>query len=135
MKRCPCCSGCYPDDLIYCPSCGGGNKVELATREEYTNRTGKGFETIKSKYIKEKRFINIRNDFDKMDSARKFREEKELKEAQQREDLNIPRCPICGSTDLKKLDALDRGFSVFMLGLGSNKIGKTYQCKNCKSTF
>ena len=49
--------------------------------------------------------------------------------------VNIPKCPICGSTNLKKLDALDRGFSVFMLGLGSNKIGKTYQCKNCKSTF
>lgn len=48
---------------------------------------------------------------------------------------HIPKCPICGSADLKKLDALDRGFSAFMFGLGSNKIGKTYQCKNCKSTF
>ena len=48
---------------------------------------------------------------------------------------NIPKCPICGSTDLKKLTALDRGASAFMWGLGSNKIGKTYQCKNCKATF
>lgn len=48
---------------------------------------------------------------------------------------NIPKCPICGSTNLKKLSALDRGASVFMLGLGSNKIGKTYECKNCKATF
>lgn len=52
-----------------------------------------------------------------------------------REEENKPKCPICGSTNLKKLDALDRGFSVFMLGLGSNKIGKTYQCNNCKATF
>lgn len=48
---------------------------------------------------------------------------------------NIPKCPICGSTNLKKLSALDRGASAFMWGIGSNKIGKTYQCNNCKSTF
>lgn len=52
-----------------------------------------------------------------------------------REQQNIPKCPICGSTDLKKLDALSRTASVFMWGLGSNKIGKTYQCRNCKATF
>ena len=50
-------------------------------------------------------------------------------------EQNIPKCPICGSTDLKKLSALDRGVSAFMFGLGSNKIGKTYECKNCKATF
>ena len=129
MKRCPCCSGCYPDDLVYCPSCGGGNKVELATREEYASHTGKGFETIKSKHIKERRFAEIRNDFDKMNSARKFKEEQELKEVQLREEQNLPKCPICGSTNLKKLDALSRTASVFMWGLGSNKIGKTYECR------
>ena len=48
---------------------------------------------------------------------------------------NIPTCPICGSTDLKKLSSIDRGASAFMFGLGSNKIGKTYECKNCKATF
>ena len=48
---------------------------------------------------------------------------------------SLPKCPICGSTDLKKLDVLDRGLSVFMWGLGSNKIGKTYECRKCKATF
>ena len=48
---------------------------------------------------------------------------------------NLPKCPICGSTDLKKLTALNRGTSAFMWGLGSNKIGKTYECRNCKATF
>lgn len=49
--------------------------------------------------------------------------------------VRIPKCPICGSTDLKKLTALDRGISTFMWGLGSNKIGKTYECQKCKTTF
>lgn len=48
---------------------------------------------------------------------------------------NTPKCPYCGSTDLKKLSSLDRGLSTFMWGLGSNKIGKTYECRKCKSTF
>lgn len=48
---------------------------------------------------------------------------------------NVPKCPICGSTDLKKLSALDRSASAFVWGLGSNKIGKTYECRKCKSTF
>ena len=45
------------------------------------------------------------------------------------------KCPICGSTDLEKLTVVNRSVSAFMWGFGSNKIGKTYQCKNCKSTF
>lgn len=133
MKRCPCCSGCYPDDLIYCPSCGGGNKIELATREEYTNRTGKGFETIKTKHIKERRFADIRNDFDKMDSARKFKEE--LKKAQLREEQHIPKCPICSSPNIEKIGALERGASIAMLGIFSKKINKSFKCKNCGYTF
>ena len=55
--------------------------------------------------------------------------------AQQAESQNLPKCPICGSTDLKKLTSLDRGASAFMWGLGSNKIGKTYECRKCRTTF
>lgn len=54
---------------------------------------------------------------------------------QKAKEANIPKCPICGSTNLKKLDALSRTASVFMWGLGSNKIGKTYECRKCKATF
>ena len=56
-------------------------------------------------------------------------------ETQTQECIYLPKCPICGSTDLKKLTALDRGASAFMWGLGSNKIGKTYECRKCRATF
>ncbi len=52
-----------------------------------------------------------------------------------REEENKPKCPICGSTDLKKLSVLNRSASAFMWGIGSNKIGKTYECQKCKATF
>ena len=54
---------------------------------------------------------------------------------QKAKEANIPKCPICGSTDLNKLSAVNRTASAFIWGLGSNKIGKTYQCRNCKATF
>lgn len=47
------------------------------------------------------------------------------------EQANAPRCPTCGSTNLKKIDALDRAISVSFLGLASGKIGKSFKCNHC----
>lgn len=128
MKICPKCEGRYFDDMQYCSECFGGNKIELATESEYKTKTGKGFETLEKINI-ERKAKDI--DFEKKHpiKTRQVIVPKKIKEQ------NIPKCPICGSTDLKKLSALDRGVSAFMFGLGSNKIGKTYECKNCKATF
>lgn len=49
--------------------------------------------------------------------------------------IDNPKCPHCKSTEIKKLDALDRAVSVGILGLGSNKINKSFQCKKCKYTW
>ena len=48
---------------------------------------------------------------------------------------NIPRCPTCGCTNIKKLDSLDRGLSVFAWGLASSKIGKQFECLNPKCEY
>lgn len=42
-----------------------------------------------------------------------------------------PRCPTCGSTDIKKLDSLDRTVSTAVWGIASGKIGKQFKCKHC----
>ena len=42
-----------------------------------------------------------------------------------------PRCPTCGSTDIKKLDSLDRTVSTAVWGIASGKIGKQFKCRNC----
>lgn len=43
-----------------------------------------------------------------------------------------PKCPICGSTNTERISTLNRTVSVATVGLASSKIGKQYQCKNCK---
>lgn len=135
MKRCPCCSGCYPDDIIYCPVCGGGNKVELATREEYQNHTGKGFETVKNGNILKKRYTNIKNDFDKIQDKREARERQECADEERRQQQNVPRCPTCGSTHVHKISGLDRAASVMLFGIFSKKINKSFKCDNCGYTW
>jgi len=41
------------------------------------------------------------------------------------------KCPMCGSTKVKKISDLNRATSVAMLGVASSKIGKQYECDNC----
>jgi hypothetical protein len=45
---------------------------------------------------------------------------------------NKLKCPICGSTNVNKISTLNRTVSVATVGLASSKIGKQYECKDCK---
>ena len=42
------------------------------------------------------------------------------------------RCPVCGSASVRRISTTSRVTSVAMVGLASSKIGKQYECKNCK---
>lgn len=50
-------------------------------------------------------------------------------------EKNIPKCPICGSTNIEKLSFTKKVISIGGLGILSNKIGKTWKCNNCGSKF
>lgn len=44
-------------------------------------------------------------------------------------------CPYCNSTNTRKIGDGERVVSVLGLGLLSNKINKSFKCKNCGGTF
>lgn len=54
------------------------------------------------------------------------------------ETVPIPRptyglkCPVCGSSNVKRISNTSRAISVELMGLASLKIAKQYQCKDCK---
>lgn len=48
---------------------------------------------------------------------------------------NALHCPTCGSTNIKKLDVVDRAVSVGFFGIFSNKINKSFKCKDCGCTW
>lgn len=44
-------------------------------------------------------------------------------------------CPYCNSKNIKKISTTKRVVSIGIVGLASDKIGKQWHCKNCKSNF
>ena len=55
--------------------------------------------------------------------------------AQAQEILNKPKCPTCGSTNIKKMGGIERGASIAAFGIFSKKINKTFKCCNCGYTW
>lgn len=51
--------------------------------------------------------------------------------SQKEQHSNIPKCPTCNSTKLSKVSAISKAGSVFMFGLLSQKVKKTWHCDNC----
>lgn len=48
----------------------------------------------------------------------------------------MPKCPICGSTNLSKITTAHKVGKVMMLGVfGMGDNGKTWKCDNCGSRF
>lgn len=53
------------------------------------------------------------------------------------ERSRVPKCPICGSTNLKKITITTRAVKMAAFGtIGAiDDAGKTYKCENCGSKF
>lgn len=45
--------------------------------------------------------------------------------------VNIPKCPTCGSTNIRKIKAGERTASIIGFGIFSRKANKTWKCENC----
>lgn len=52
-----------------------------------------------------------------------------------KQPTNVPKCPTCGSTNIRKIGAGERTASILGLGLFSRKINKTWKCNNCGHTW
>lgn len=52
-----------------------------------------------------------------------------------KEKSRTPKCPTCGSTNIKKISTMERAVSVGTLGLFSKKINKSFKCGNCGYTW
>lgn len=46
-------------------------------------------------------------------------------------NLNIPKCPTCNSTNIKKISGLSKAGSVAMFGIFSQKVKHQFKCNNC----
>lgn len=44
---------------------------------------------------------------------------------------SVPKCPTCGSTNIKKISGGKRWLTTGIFGLASSDVGKTMQCNSC----
>lgn len=61
--------------------------------------------------------------------------EQQKQQAKEQQETNIPKCPFCNSTNIKKISGTERVGSAMMFGIFSKKIGKSFKCNNCGGTF
>ena len=68
-----------------------------------------------------------------LDKLKKYQQEIENNKPKQQKNAEIftPKCPTCGSADIKKISGTKRWFGVGLFGLASSDIGKTMCCNNC----
>ena len=77
------------------------------------------------------------SDYERLDmesNRAKLQKEVEQQEKVQKQQ-NIPKCPTCGSTNVKHISTLNRAVSIGVFGLFSSKIGKNYECLDCKAKW
>ena len=64
-----------------------------------------------------------------------FKTQDEQQKRSSAEKDNIPRCPNCHRSNIQKIGGMERAGSILMLGVFSNKINKSFKCKNCGYTW
>lgn len=109
----------------------------------FCNETTEQFEAREQKFLEEVIKNNPEFDTDlhaKKDQIKKIQHEKEavdssnrLKQGYSSHLSSTAKCPFCQSANIRKISGLERTASISILGLFSNKIGKTWACENCKS--
>ena len=141
------------DDNIYygyCPKCGNVTFIETKNEKcnccntnllptPYTMNEylfGNSIDVNIDKKIFDE-YIKGNSQFDEELYRSRINKEKLLQQAtfdKQRES-NKPKCPTCGSTNVKHISTLNRAVSIGVFGLFSSKIGKNYECLNCKAKW
>lgn len=131
-----------PDKLI-CVLCMG--KEYLPVPEKYITYSSCGFpiinEDLESEFIEEvvKKSPNFdQSCFDSKDEirAQRKRDWEDIKASAKERSLS-PKCPICGSTNIKKISFTSRAVKTALFGaVGAiDDAGKTWKCNNCGSKF
>lgn len=58
-------------------------------------------------------------------------QQKQLEQGQKSSDTNVPKCPTCQSTNLKKITVTSKAMNTAMFGIFGKKRHKTFHCNNC----
>lgn len=130
---CPKCStlrGCQPNTNQNCHFCNTPMiETDVLCKDAFSNKEIK--QSLKEKYAYSNPLYN--EELDKQIREQVRKEVDNIKPALQ--NSNVPKCPTCGSTNIKRISTANRAVSIGLFGLLSGKIGKNYECRNCKAKW
>lgn len=70
------------------------------------------------------------------DSSREQEYDDEVGKIQRENPKYLPRCPVCQSTNIRKISGISKAGSAALFGLFAvGKVSKQWHCNNCKSEF
>ena len=111
-KYCPSCGHAFPDDWDECNEC----EVELI-------------------YEEKDRVLEL-SDMDKKyyDYISRVCMDEECSRREMEQGQYIPKCPTCGSTNIRRISSTERGINAAIFGLFGNKRTCQFECLNsaCK---
>lgn len=133
VRYCPFCDKYYSRWDLLCAFCIRDNILLI----EWNEMTKKQKEEWKNK-TKPRRSISEINP----DTLKKLQKDANAFDAQYRAELEekerpkyVPKCPTCGSPDLRKISATSKALDVAFWGFAAGKPKKTYHCNNCDYEF
>ena len=144
------------DDTLNCEACGNlFTKVSIIEGIKHVNMNGEqrikwienklGHSLKKEELTKRDRYCkNQMQEFNQRKEAEqtKLKEEQEAKLKTMTQKVldkvnNVPKCPICGSTNINKITLTTRAVKTAAFGVvgAVDDAGKTWKCGNCGSRF
>ena len=125
LKICPICRSLYPEDFVKCDRCN----EELIDNEVYKkwndNKRNEYMRKYKPMYKTEPSSVTV----NKLSVS--IQHKQDITQQQ-----NIPKCPICQSTNLSKITTVQKVGKIALFGIfGMGDNGKTWKCNNCGSKF
>ena len=122
--------------VYFCPNCNEYRKYNPNQSNKFickicgNKMLYKGMEDKDER--KQLKKIYIQNELEK--EKEKITKKEVIYPSSQQEE-NIPKCPTCGSTNIKRISGTKRWLTTGLFGLASSDIGKTMVCKNCGYKF
>lgn len=122
--------------VYFCPNCNEYRKYNPNQSNKFickicgNKMLYKGMEDKDER--KQLKKIYIQNELEK--EKEKITKKEVIYPSSQPEE-NIPKCPTCGSINIKRISGTKRWLTTGLFGLASSDIGKTMVCKNCGYKF
>lgn len=119
---CECCG--YEDPIIMKQEDYRAFEEELVTK----NPNADGYEALREKYVYPSEHFSKKAYNDML----RYSEEKKRRIQEEYDRIcHTPKCPTCGSTDLRKVSVGAKAVSVGLFGIFSQKVKKTWHCNSC----